>query len=82
MMLNLAADAAAGAVPIVGDVWDFVFKAHARNLALLRGRARGGAVHGHWTDTLVVAGAILIMLAAFALPVLLAVVFVRFLVRR
>jgi len=70
MMLNLAADAAGGSIPILGDAWDFVFKAHARNLALLRSRSSAGAIRGHWSDRLVVAVAIIALLAAFALPVL------------
>jgi len=70
MLLNLAADAAGGAIPIVGDVWDFLFRAHARNLALLRARADGAAVRGHWSDTAVVAAAALLFVAALALPVL------------
>jgi hypothetical protein len=70
MLLNLAADAAGGAIPILGDVWDFLFRAHARNLSLLRARARAGAVRAHWSDSLVVAGALLLFLAALALPVL------------
>ena len=32
MLLNLAADAAGGAIPVLGDIWDFLFRAHARNL--------------------------------------------------
>jgi hypothetical protein len=70
MILNLAADAAGGAIPVLGDIWDFLFRAHARNLALLRARARDGQVRSHWSDTLVVAGALLLLLAALALPVL------------
>jgi hypothetical protein len=70
MLLNLAADAAGGAIPIVGDVWDFFFRAHARNLALLRARADGTAVRSHWSDTAVVAAAVLLFLGALALPVL------------
>ena len=73
MLLNLAADAAGGAIPILGDIWDFLFKAHARNLALLRSRSAGRAFRGHWSDNLVVAFAIVVLLAAFALPVLVAV---------
>jgi hypothetical protein len=77
MLLNLAADAAGGSIPILGDVWDFVFKAHARNLALLRSRSGGdagaGTIRGHWSDNLVVAFAVVVLLAAFALPVLVAV---------
>ena len=70
MILNLAADAAGGAIPIVGDIWDFLFRAHARNLDLLRARARGAEVKGHWSDTLLVVGALLVLLAALALPIL------------
>ncbi len=73
MLLNLAADAAGGSIPILGDIWDFLFKAHARNLSLLRSRAGGRAFRGHWSDNLVVAFAILVLLAAFALPVLVAI---------
>lgn len=35
MVLNLATDALAGAVPVVGDVLDVAVRAHARNAALL-----------------------------------------------
>jgi hypothetical protein len=70
MLLNLAADAAGGAIPIVGDIWDFLFRAHARNLKLLRARANGTAVRSHWSDTAVIAGAAVLLVAAFAIPVL------------
>ena len=35
MLLNLGLDAIAGAVPLAGDLFDFAFKAHVRNHALL-----------------------------------------------
>ncbi len=35
MALNVALDALVGVVPLLGDVFDFVFKANRRNLALL-----------------------------------------------
>jgi len=35
MVLNLALDGAVGLVPILGDLFDFAFKAHSRNQALL-----------------------------------------------
>lgn len=73
MLLNLAADAAGGAIPIVGDIWDFLFKAHARNAELLRTRLASGDVRGHWSDTLVVAAAVLAFVAALALPVVVVV---------
>lgn len=34
---NLAIDAVIGAVPLVGDVWDVVFRANERNLRILAG---------------------------------------------
>src|SRR6478736_6082944 len=57
MLLNLAADAAGGSIPIVGDVWDFFFRAHARNHELLRARLTEGEVRARWTDWLVIGGA-------------------------
>jgi len=35
MLGNIALDAIVGSVPILGDIFDFVFKAQTRNLALL-----------------------------------------------
>jgi len=35
MVMNLGIDAAVGAVPLLGDVFDFAFKANRRNLDLL-----------------------------------------------
>lgn len=35
MLINLALDATAGAIPLAGDLFDFVWKANARNIALL-----------------------------------------------
>ena len=35
MLSNLALDAIAGAVPLAGDLFDFVWKANSRNIALL-----------------------------------------------
>lgn len=35
MLFNVAVDTAVGSVPVVGDVFDFIWKANDRNLALL-----------------------------------------------
>lgn len=40
MAANLSFDLLIGAVPIVGDLWDFGFKSNRRNIALLRGERR------------------------------------------
>jgi hypothetical protein len=37
MLTNIAIDASIGTIPIIGDLFDFVFKAQTRNLALLDG---------------------------------------------
>jgi hypothetical protein len=42
MMLNALIDAAAGAVPVIGDLFDFGWKATAWNLALLERHAMPG----------------------------------------
>jgi hypothetical protein len=36
MLMNLLVDAAFGAIPIAGDLFDFAFKAHTRNQRLLQ----------------------------------------------
>jgi hypothetical protein len=35
MLANIAIDALVGTIPVIGDLFDFVFKAQTRNLALL-----------------------------------------------
>jgi hypothetical protein len=84
MLLNLAVDLLAGSVPVAGDIWDFFFRAHSRNLELLRDRHRvaaaaGGGLAPRATarDWLVVAGAALVFLAALAVPVVLVILLVR-----
>jgi hypothetical protein len=69
MILNLAVDMLGGAVPIIGDIWDFFFRAHTRNLALLRARLVEGEVRPSARDAFVVAGAILAFLIALAAPI-------------
>jgi len=69
MLLNLSVDLVGGAVPVVGDVWDFFFRAHSRNLALLRARSAGGQVAASPRDRLVVIGAAAVFLLALAVPI-------------
>jgi hypothetical protein len=77
MLLNLAADALGGSIPIIGDVWDFFFRAHARNLALLQARAADGHIQARPSDSLIVGAAALACLAALAAPVLVIVAIVH-----
>ena len=43
MVLNTAIDLVTGAIPVVGDLFDFAWKANVRNLALLERYAQPGA---------------------------------------
>jgi Domain of unknown function (DUF4112) len=84
MLLNLAVDALGGALPIVGDVWDFLFRAHTRNLALLEARSHDGDDHAgpvksRPVDSLIVIGAGLALLAALAAPLVVLVAIVKWL---
>jgi hypothetical protein len=82
MLLNLAADALGGSIPIIGDIWDFLFRAHARNLALLQARAADGQIQARRSDSLIVGVAALACVAALAAPVLVIVAIVHMFVRR
>jgi hypothetical protein len=70
MLVNLTIDALLGAIPLFGDISDFLYRAHVRNLELLKRRTTGEA---RATDWLVVAAAGLAFLLALCLPVLLLV---------
>jgi hypothetical protein len=64
MLLNIVVDAALGAIPLVGDLFDFVHKANAKNMRLMRqyyveGRHRGSA----WKVILPVVVVLLLILA-------------------
>ena len=69
MVLNVAIDAMVGVVPILGDLFDFAWKANARNLALLE-RHAAGEPRGSAGDWLFVAGVTVLVLAIAVLPIL------------
>ena len=52
MVGNLLADAAIGAVPIAGDVADVFFRAHRRNLELLRRELKEPWIEAQWDSPL------------------------------
>lgn len=68
MLVNIATDAVLGAIPLVGDLFDFAFKANEKNLELIE-RHRGDPTRPpSWGDRLVVASAVLVVLGLIALP--------------
>lgn len=69
MIGNVAIDALTGVVPVVGDLFDFAWKANNRNLALLERHAQEerAASSGDWLFV----GVMAVMLAAIAITPLL-----------
>jgi hypothetical protein len=71
MLRNLAIDALVGAVPVLGDAFDFVWRAHRKNADLLLQRhVLGPSPARDWAVVLLSVAALLI---AIALPIALAV---------
>lgn len=67
MIRNLVIDLVVGAIPLVGDVFDFVYKAHRKNADLLVERyVLGPSPARDWAAVL---GALVTLLAALVLPV-------------
>ena len=71
MVINSLVDAAAGAVPVIGDLFDFAWKATNWNMALLERHATPGRP-ARSSDYLFVSLCILIVVFAALLPLLLA----------
>ena len=67
MIFNVAIDALLGAIPVIGDVFDFAWKANDKNLALLEHHAyeEHPADAGDWAFVLVMIG---VLIALAALP--------------
>jgi hypothetical protein len=66
MLINLAIDSAIGAIPFLGAVVDIFYRAHTRNLALLRSRDVRVPRPSDW---LAVGAAALLLVMAMLLPV-------------
>ena len=82
MLTNIALDAILGAIPLVGDIFDFAFKANAKNLALIERHRGDPTLPATWGDRLVVSGVVLVVLACAVLPLLLAAALIRFVLSR
>lgn len=78
MLLNLAIDSLVGGIPILGVIFDVVYRAHVRNLDLIKTRApTGEAKTSDWVVVLAAAGALLF---AILLPLLIAGLLIAWLV--
>jgi hypothetical protein len=71
MIRNLSIDLVVGAIPVLGDAFDFVFKAHRMNADLLLERhVLGPSPARDWAAVVIAA---IVLLAALAAPFVLAV---------
>jgi hypothetical protein len=70
MIRNVAIDLLVGAIPVLGDVFDFAFKAHRKNANLLLERHVLGP--SPWRDWAAVLGAVVILIVALSAPLALA----------
>jgi hypothetical protein len=61
MLMNLAIDGVVGLVPFLGDLFDFAFKAHSRNAALLSQWLQAPRQTGRSSWGVVVAAGILLL---------------------
>ena len=87
MVGNVAIDALAGAVPVLGDLADFGWKANAKNVALLEqhvtpAQAAGAAASPRKAGMFAVAAALLLLLLLAAGGLVLAIAAARWLVSR
>lgn len=67
MLFNMAVDTVVGAVPLAGDLFDFMWKANVRNLALLERHAEQGyrTSAGDWAFVMALT---LVVIAVAAIP--------------
>jgi hypothetical protein len=68
MVLNVAIDTAVGVIPVVGDLFDFAWKANAWNLAQLEKHAMPGqrATSGDWLFV-IICGTVVVLVAVVPL---------------
>lgn len=68
MLLNLAIDSLLGSFPVIGVVFDVFYRAHVRNLDLIK--RRGSYGKATTSDWVIVLGAALLFVIALLIPVL------------
>jgi hypothetical protein len=79
MLINIAIDALLGALPVLGDLFDFAFRSNEKNLALIE-RHRGDPTRPLTLgDRLVVFGAGAVALALLSLPFVVGALLLRWL---
>ena len=62
MCINIVLDALIGGIPVIGQIFDFFFKANSRNLNLMREHYLEGKHQGSGKNTLIIAILILLLI--------------------
>jgi len=65
MLGNLVLDAIVGSIPIIGNIFDFTFKANQRNVNLLKKHYQEGKYTGSGTGIIITVVVVLILLLGF-----------------
>ncbi len=81
MVVNVAIDVIVGAIPIAGDAFDIAWKANRRNYALMTRHLRQPRKHT-WKDYVFLLCIAAILLAIFAVPVVMIVLIMEWFVHR
>ena len=79
MLINIAIDAIFGAIPLIGDLFDFAFKSNEKNLALIERHRGDPMAPATFADWLVVSGVAVVALMLALVPVVLGVMLFRWL---
>lgn len=78
LVANIGLDALLGAIPLLGDVFDFTFKANERNLALLEQYWSGAPRRPSFGDRALVFGLVAVAVLVALAPLVIGIALVRF----
>lgn len=70
MSINIILDATIGAIPVIGQIFDFFYKANSRNIRLLKEHYQEGKHQGSGKGVLVVVAIVLLLLLALAIYIM------------
>jgi hypothetical protein len=70
MSLNIVLDATIGAIPLIGNIFDFFFKANTRNIKLMNEHYLQGKHQGSGKNILILVGLVLLILLILLVVVL------------
>lgn len=70
MSINIILDATIGAIPVIGQIFDFFYKANSKNIKLLKEHYQEGKHQGSGKGVLVAVAIVLLLLLALAIYIM------------